>query len=207
FYLGGDTDLRGFDLRTLTPFVFIPTKVDVPLLNPDNTPVPRDPTNPRQGQLTVPIPVQSIIYAGGDTSLVSNVEYRIPIVGPVTLAAFGDFGMNFISRQSQLRLTDTNVSDLNNTVFGCPLLNADLSCAGTTHVTFSPTLKPIAGTNYIPRMSTGLELQVVLPIINAPFRLYYAYNPLILNTFVKGQSQITREMFPAGGAGDYTFQQ
>lgn len=207
FYLGGDTDLRGFDLRTITPFVFIPSKVDVPLLNPDNTPVPRDPTNPRQGAVTVTVPVQSIIYAGGDTSLVSNVEYRIPIVGPVTLALFNDFGMNFISRPSQLRLTDTNVIDLNNTAFGCPTLNSDFTCAGNTHVNFSPILKPIAGTNYTPRMSTGLELQVLLPIINAPFRIYYAYNPLIMNTFVNGTSKITRDMFPAGGAGDYTYQQ
>ena len=71
----------------------------------------------------------------------------------------------------------------------------------------SGDLKPIAGSNYTPRMSTGIELQVLLPIINAPFRIYYAYNPLILNTFVPGQSKITRDMFPAGGAGDYTFQQ
>ena len=207
FYLGGDTDLRGFDLRTITPFVFIPTKVDVPLVNPDGSAVPRDPTNPRQGQVTVSVPVQSIIYAGGDTSLVSNVEYRIPIVGPVTLALFNDFGMNFISRQSQLRLTDTNVNDLNSTNFGCPTLNPDFSCNGNTHVTFSPTLKPIPGTNYTPRMSTGVELQVLLPIINAPFRIYYAYNPLIMDTFVNGSSKITRDMFPVGGAGDFTYQQ
>jgi outer membrane protein insertion porin family len=207
FYLGGDTDLRGFDLRTITPFVFIPTKVDVPLVNPDNSPVPRDPTNPRQGQVTVSVPVQSIIYAGGDTSLTSNVEYRIPIVGPVTLALFNDFGMNFISRESQLRLTESNVNDLNNTKFGCPTLNPDFTCAGNTHVNFSSTLKPISGTNYTPRMSTGVELQVLLPIINAPFRIYYAYNPLRLDTFVTGQSKITRDMFPAGGAGDYTYQQ
>jgi len=115
--------------------------------------------------------------------------------------------MNFIARQSQLRLTDVNVNDLNNTAFGCPTLNSDFSCAGNTHVNFSPNLKPIAGSNYTPRMSTGIELQVLLPIINAPFRIYYAYNPLILNTFVPGQSKITRDMFPAGGAGDYTFQQ
>src|SRR5262249_38000039 len=71
FYLGGDTDLRGFDLRTITPFVFIPSKIDIPLVNPDGSAVPRDPTNPRQGQVTVSVPVESIIYAGGDTSLVS----------------------------------------------------------------------------------------------------------------------------------------
>jgi outer membrane protein insertion porin family len=58
----------------------------------------------------------------------------------------------------------------------------------------------------VPRMSTGLELQVLLPIVQAPFRIYYAYNPLILNTTVPSPNLITRGMFPPGGAGDFTFQ-
>ena len=29
-------------------------------------------------------------------------------------------------------------------------------------------------------MSNGAEVQVILPIVNAPFRIYYAYNPLRL---------------------------
>jgi outer membrane protein insertion porin family len=32
----------------------------------------------------------------------------------------------------------------------------------------------------VPRMSNGAYLQVTLPIINAPFIIYYAYNPLRL---------------------------
>jgi outer membrane protein insertion porin family len=67
-------------------------------------------------------------------------------------------------------------------------------------------LTPISGTNYQPRMSTGLELQVVLPIVNAPFRIYYAYNPLRLDQVVGPASPITRSMFPAGAAGDYTYE-
>ena len=31
-------------------------------------------------------------------------------------------------------------------------------------------------------MSTGLELQVLMPVVNAPFRVYWAYNPLRVNT-------------------------
>jgi outer membrane protein insertion porin family len=46
-----------------------------------------------------------------------------------------------------------------------------------------------------------------VPIINAPFRIYWAYNALRMNKFVSTPSQITRSMFPAGGAGDFTFQQ
>jgi outer membrane protein insertion porin family len=55
-------------------------------------------------------------------------------------------------------------------------------------------------------MSTGLELQVLLPIVQQPFRIYYAYNPLTLNTIVHSPSPIVRSMFPAGAAGDFTFQ-
>jgi outer membrane protein insertion porin family len=66
-------------------------------------------------------------------------------------------------------------------------------------------LKPVAGTNYVPRMSTGLELQVLLPIVQAPFRIYYAYNPFILDKTINTPNIITRSMFPAGGAGDFSF--
>jgi outer membrane protein insertion porin family len=207
FYLGGENDVRGFDIRTVTPYVFIANRVNVPLQNPDGTTVPIDPTNPRRGSVTIPIPAETIIYAGGDTSLVSNVEYRIPIAGPVTLAAFDDFGMNFVGLPGQLKLSPQNISLLNSTPFGCPSLDVNFNCVGSRSVTFQQDLKPIAGTNYVPRMSTGLELQVILPIVNAPFRIYYAYNPLILNTRVNNASPITRDMFPVGAAGDFTFQQ
>lgn len=207
FYLGGENDLRGFDIRTVTPYVFIANRVNVPLQNPDGTTVPIDPTNPRRGNVSVPIPAETIIYAGGDTSLVSNVEYRIPIAGPVTLAAFNDFGMNFVGLPGQLKLSPQNIGSLNASPFGCPSLDVNFNCVGSQSVTFKQDLRPISGTNYVPRMSTGLELQVILPIVNAPFRIYYAYNPLILNTRVNNASPITRDMFPVGAAGDFTFQQ
>jgi len=65
----------------------------------------------------------------------------------------------------------------------------------------------VSGTNYQPRMSTGLELQVVLPVVNAPFRVYYAYNPLRIDETVYSPNPITRSMFPPGAAGDFTYQQ
>ena len=55
-------------------------------------------------------------------------------------------------------------------------------------------------------MSTGLELQVFVPIVNAPFRVYWAYNPMRLDTTVNSPIPITRAMFPAGAAGDFTYQ-
>ena len=205
-YTGGDNDLRGFDIRAISPIAFLTSHIDIPLTTPQGQPVPKDPSNPRQGFITIPIPVQQLIYPGGDTSLVSNVEYRIPIAGPVTLAAFVDTGMNFILRESQLRLSDAAVSDINSTSFGCPFLTG-LACGGGQSITVTPDIKPVRYSNYTPRMSTGLELQVMMPIVNAPFRFYYAYNPLRLDTTATPASLITRSMFPVGAAGDFTYKQ
>ena len=206
FYSGGEQDLRGFDIRTVTPYVFITNRVNVPLQNPDGSLVLVDPSNPRRGTVQVPVPAQTIIYAGGDTNLIGNFEYRIPIISHVTIAAFDDIGFNFITRPSQLNLTEQNIQNLNNTPFGCPSFDASFNCTGQKSLTFSRELQPIPGTNYTPRMSTGLELAVLLPIVNAPFRIYYAYNPLLLDTTVSNKALITRDMFPAGAAGDFSYQ-
>jgi outer membrane protein insertion porin family len=113
--------------------------------------------------------------------------------------------MDFVTNNSQLRIADQQIVTLNATNYGCPYLNLNFSCAGTVRVPITGNLSPISGTNYAPRMSTGLELQVILPIVNAPFRIYYAYNPLRLDETVPPVSPITRSMFPAGAAGDYTY--
>jgi len=74
----------------------------------------------------------------------------------------------------------------------------------------------VAHTNYVVRMSTGAELQVILPVVNAPFRLFYAYNPLRVDTQAIAPDRITRNMFPYTidqttgklvpiGAGDTTY--
>jgi outer membrane protein insertion porin family len=208
FYLGGDTDLRGFDIRAVTPVAFLANSVSLPLTNPDGTTVPIDPNNPRRGVVTIPVPAYTLIYPGGDTSIVTNVEYRIPIVGPVTLAAFADTGWDMALRQSQLRLSDVNVTDLNNAQFGCQFIDpVTHTCSGTKQFNFGSNITPLPGTNYITRMSTGLELQVILPIVNAPFRVYYAYNPLRMDTTAAPPNLLSRDMFPAGAAGDFTYQQ
>ena len=46
----------------------------------------------------------------------------------------------------------------------------------------------------------------MLPVINAPFRVYWAYNPLRLDTPASAGVKITRDLFPAGAAGDFTYQ-
>ncbi len=207
FFMGGDTDIRGFDIRAVSPVAFFVERVDFPLTNPDGSIVLKDPNNPRQGGINIPVPVSRIIFPGGDTSLVGNLEYRIPIVGPVTLAPFIDAGLNAISRASQLQINPTQLNTLNTTAFGCPALDVSLNCVGGVPQAFGKNLKIVGDSNFIPRMSTGVELQVIMPVVNAPFRVYWAYNPFRLNTTTDTPNAITRSMFPPGGAGDYSYQQ
>jgi outer membrane protein insertion porin family len=205
FYMGGENDLRGFDVRTVSPYVFVSTVQNFQLTNPDGSAVPIDPSNPRRGNVTIPLPVNNITLPGGDTQFVSNVEYRIHVIGPVTLAPFVDFGMDFVTRDSQLKISGDSLTQLNSTIFGCPAV-VGFQCSGGSSLPFTGDLKPVEGTNFVPRMSTGLELQVLLPIVQQPFRIYYALNPLTLNTIVHSPSPIARSMFPVGAAGDFTFQ-
>jgi len=207
FYMGGDTDIRGFDIRAISPVSFFPTTISIPLQNPDGSQVPLNPANPRQGVYTVPIPVSQVIFPGGDTNVVTNLEYRIPVVGPVTLAPFVDTGWDFVSQESQLRIASGQVQVLNDTLFGCPSLTSSFTCAGGVHIPYGSNLPIVNGTNYQTRMSTGLELQVILPVVNAPFRVYWAYNPMRINETVNSPNPITRSMFPAGAAGDFTYAQ
>jgi outer membrane protein insertion porin family len=223
FYTGGESDLRGFDIRGATPYGYVPNRVTVQLTNPDGSCVPRDPTNPQLNQcIQVPIPVYGIASIGGDTSLTTNAEYRIPIAGPVTFSLFDDFGLDVAVNRGQLKQSPEGFASLTAPLYGCPVYNNG-SCQGGipgSQVGFQKDIRPVAGTNFVPRMSLGGEIGVIMPVVNAPFRLYYAYNPLRLyerpycnDVLLGGRVQscsaelITRDMFPPGGAGDFTFQQ
>jgi outer membrane protein insertion porin family len=220
FYAGGEMDLRGFDVRAATPYGYVPTRVNVQLTNPDGTCVPRDPTNPQLNQcIQVPIPVYGIASIGGDTNFTTNVEYRIPIAGPVTFSFFNDFGLNVILNKGQLKQSPEGFASLTAPLYGCPVWNNGACQGGIpgSQVGFQRDIHPLAGTNFVPRMSTGVELSVIMPVINAPFRLFYAFNPMRLydkpycDLGIGSRSQscsaelITRSMFPQGGAGDYTY--
>ena len=206
FYQGGEQDLRGFDIRSGTPYAFIPQRTQFILTNPDGTLVPRDPTNPTLGNITVPIPTYGIVSVGGDTQFTSNIEYRIPLGGPVTFKLFDDFGMSVATRQSQLVESVLAIDQLNSPLYGCPVY-VNGSCQGGSRIHFDDTIRPLEGSNAVPRMSVGGEVSVLLPIVRAPFRIYYAYNPLRLLEQIRSENLITRDMFPAGGAGDFSYAQ
>jgi outer membrane protein insertion porin family len=205
-YGGGENDLRGFDIRSASPYTFIPTRVFFPLTNPDGSLVPRDPTNPSLGNVQIPLPTYRLSAIGADTSLTTNIEYRIPIVNQVTFAFFTDFGLSFDTQPSQLRQSVLGLSSVNSPSYGCPVL-VNGTCQGGQTKVFPLYLPVVGGTNFVPRMSNGAELQVILPIVNAPFRLYYAYNPLRLYRDLSYPETILKSYFPNTGAGLYSYQQ
>ena len=218
-YSGGESDVRGFDIRSSAPYTFIPTRTLFNLTNPDGTTVPRDPTNPSLGNVQIPLPIYRLTSIGGDTSLTSNLEYRIPIVNQVTFAFFTDFGMTFNAQSSQLRQSVAGQSLITSPSYGCPQV-VNGACFGGQQISFPFLLKTVPGTNFVPRMSNGAELQVVLPIVNAPFRIFYAYNPLRLykdipQALALPNSPCTpaapttcfRALFPATSAGDFSYAQ
>ena len=224
-YLGGENDIRGFDIRTISPIAFLPSVQNVILTNPDGSPVPKFKNNPNSCLIsrincwTIPVPFQQLVTPGGDMGLNGNLEYRVTIAGPVAIAPFLDSGVSPILRPSQLQIALAQFDQLLSTPFGCPNLDPAGNCTGTQTLKFSRYLRAVPGTNWVPRMSTGLELQVMLPVINAPFRIYYAYNPLRLDSHTTPPVPITRAMFPCPdpsniqqcngnkAAGDFTFRQ
>jgi len=96
-----------------------------------------------------------VVRVGGDTQAVLNFEYRIPIGGPVTVAPFVDVGNSWVLNSKALRRQVTNA----------------LGQTQLEDVSF------LSGTNRGLRASTGVELQITIPVINLPFRLIFALNP------------------------------
>jgi outer membrane protein insertion porin family len=182
-YIGGEQDIRGFDIWGISPIAFIASQTGVNVLNNNGTPrMQKVYANgvPTLQAVTENIPAYQIIFPGGDTQVVSNFEYRIPIFGPVTAALFLDAGDNRILIPSQLKMNPGQVS----------LLNSEFpQAAFTGKVIIAPGTQDI-------RMSTGLEIQVVLPVVQAPFRVYWAYNPLRVDQNLQPPVVADRSFFP-----------
>jgi outer membrane protein insertion porin family len=211
-YGGGETDVRGFDIRASSPYTFIPVTVQYNLTNPDGTLVPRDPTNPSLGNIHIPIPIYRLASVGGDTQMTANLQYEIPIINQVSFNFFSDFGLTGDLQPGQLRQSVAGTSVLASPLYGCPTFVNGACFGGQAVPAFSSVqLNPVPYTNWVPRMSVGAELQVILPIINAPFRLFYAYNPMRLYRDVPQQLAVDnatfRTMFPNSGAGLFSYQE
>ncbi len=113
FYLGSENDLRGYQSRSIGPIspfdTYVTTRNVVAATNASGTPTPisgfENPNIPAEiaalGQLTgisganPSLFSRNFRFTGGDTQLLGNFEYRIPLFGPATLALFADVGTVF----------------------------------------------------------------------------------------------------------------
>ena len=126
YYLGSENDIRGYDSRAIGPIApfdtYITARNVVAATNSFGTPTPVTgfpPGSPipaqlaQLGLLTGPDGPNPAIFSrnfrfiGGDTQLLGNFEYRIPIFGPATLALFADVGSVFNLRKTGTQRIDS----------------------------------------------------------------------------------------------------
>jgi outer membrane protein insertion porin family len=144
FFSGGEEEIRGYDLNSISPLArvdrFVPsTSGDPTLVSTEVRPI------------------------GGDTEILFNAEYRVPLVWRLSAAAFFDIGTSF------------NVSRLEREEFVTTVPNVPLGMIEVTTV-LNPDLEPeFKLPNY--RYSMGGELRLPIPVLNIPMRLIFAYNP------------------------------
>ena len=143
-FLGDELTIRGFETRSISPWALTRS----PQLDSNGRPI----IDPLTG---LPSISESFIPVGGDTSAILTAEYRMPIVGPLQVIGFLDFGTSTILRKDNLL------------IFG-PTTQVDLE----------------ESTNNVWRASTGAEVQFLMPGVNVPFRLIFAYNPRILDSSI-----------------------
>lgn len=145
YFLGGETEVRGYPLNSIAPLA----RVDRLLVVGDSPPV------------LVSSNVQPI---GGDTELIANAEYRVPLTRRLSGAAFFDIGAAF------------NANGLNEQQFISPAQTFP-PVPNTFLITAVRPLGDIDDqiSNY--RISLGVELRFIVPVFNIPLRLIFAYNP------------------------------
>ncbi len=150
FFIGGENTIRGFDIRSISPLAVIST----PQYDSNGKPI----IDLKTG---LPSIAYNIYPVGGDTVGIFNFEYRIPIAGPLSIAAFYDLGLSRVTRKESLGSFGASSVDI------------------------------IDITNNAIRGSTGMEVQFILPVVSAPFRLIFAYNPQILdNSIMVGNTPV-----------------
>jgi outer membrane protein insertion porin family len=119
FFLGSESDIRGYNSRAISPIApfdtYVTTRDVVAATNAFGTPVPISgfpAGSPIPGEIAAlglltgfegenpALFSRNFRFIGGDTQLLGNFEYRIPLFGPATLAAFADVGSVFNRNKS-----------------------------------------------------------------------------------------------------------
>lgn len=145
FFVGGETEVRGYDVNSIAPLA----RVERFAMASGNPPT---------------FLSSEVRPVGGDTELLFNAEYRVPIIWRLSSAAFFDIGTSFDAR-SLIKETFQTATQIQST--GAP-------------ATIITVLKPLkSGQDFLPsyRYSLGGELRFPIPVLNIPLRLIFAWNP------------------------------
>lgn len=221
FFLGGEESIRGYNIRSISPTAEIRSIVNtrnvfVTDLTGNRLRV-RRPANAGSNtvapsvinRLTVTdfVPPNSVNFPqviGGDTQLLFNLEYRVPLVGPLTFAPFFDIGSVFNLRSLDDQFIESEF--VPNSPLAVVILNPRGELATAREIRRART--PETPANGLPpgfrqvfvrgerqgvsqillsesgggifdsyRYSLGGEFRVQVPVINVPFRLIFAWNP------------------------------
>lgn len=117
FFLGSENDIRGYESRAISPVApfdtYVTSRNVVVANNGFGTADTETGLSTRDaneiktiGELTgigganPALFTRNFRFIGGDTQLLANVEYRLPIFGPATMALFGDIGSVFNLRST-----------------------------------------------------------------------------------------------------------
>jgi len=119
YYLGSENDIRGYTSRSIGPVApfdtYITSRNVVVATNASGAPILAagfEPGSPLLAELQAigsltgagganpALFSRNFRFIGGDTQLLGNFEYRIPIFGPATLAIFADIGSVFNLRKT-----------------------------------------------------------------------------------------------------------
>jgi outer membrane protein insertion porin family len=221
FFLGGEDSIRGYNIRGIAPTAPVETSVSTrniyatdiegnrlrvraPQNASSDTVAPSvleaftftDQVDPRFGQFPT--------YIGADTQLLFNMEYRIPVIGPLQFVPFFDVGSAFNLRGLDDQVEQSEFVEPFNPL-GIVNLNPRGEIATLREIRratppesqggLPPGFQPVfirgeqqtkrnvllsqarssLFDNY--RASMGGEIRVQVPVINVPFRLIFAWNP------------------------------
>jgi outer membrane protein insertion porin family len=225
FFLGGEQDIRGYNIRGISPTAPVQTTFTtqnvhaVDILTNQTLKV-RKPSRSNGNSVAPSVLSQYLVtnqvdstvqsfpaFIGGDSEILFNLEYRIPIIGPLQFAPFFDIGSAFnlrglsdqfersefvpnqILTQAQTALTlnpQGNIATAREirkatppeSQGGLPPGFRQVFIFGDKQVSRDVQLSNSPhGIFDNYRYSMGGELRVQVPVINVPFRLIFALNP------------------------------
>lgn len=126
YFLGDEFTLRGYNVRSISPIapvdLFVTSRNVIAASNSSGTPTAATglPASfaaalAQVGTFTgsggsnpTKLGGTTFTSVGGDTQILGNFEYRIPLIGPASMAAFADVGTVFNLRKGDLQIINSN---------------------------------------------------------------------------------------------------